>query len=219
MSVLILAVLLACADASTQPATPRGHDPWVFRCTLDDKPRMVVAALAPDWWIAFDAQAGAFHKAWVGQVNFTGTVYDTRHGPQPKSIGDALFATEPVRILPAASDSPIDIRWRWRGYRFIDGEVQFELSGAAPDGRELTLTLSPRILGEPDAPSGLRLVAQATGLRSGERAVLTLVDLDRDRVARGRIGAAEPFPMGARFEMRFTPADGPAVLDLEVAHP
>lgn len=197
---------------TTAPAALRGHDPWVFRCALDQRPRMVVAAVAPGWWIAFDATTGAFHKAWEGEVQFTGTVYDTRHGPQPRSVGEPLFAGEPVRIV-GSSQTALPIRWQWRGYRFVDGEVEFLLAGAMPDGRAIGLAISPRVYRSAERPEGIRLVISPTGLRAGEKAILPLVEVNRARVTAGRLRDGEAFQLGQRFELTITE---PSTLDLEI---
>ncbi|MEL7240591.1 MAG: hypothetical protein AAGK78_17165, partial [Planctomycetota bacterium] len=68
----------------------RGRDPWVFRCTLDGRPRVIVVALGQDLWAAYDATTCNVYKVWSGDINLTGSVYDTRHGPQPKSVGTTL---------------------------------------------------------------------------------------------------------------------------------
>lgn len=122
----LLLACLAFAAPATAPTVERGHDPWIFRCALDRQPRMVVAALAPNWWLAFDAQSCRIYKVWRGQIRFTGTVYDTRHGPQPQSVGDPLLSSGPPL---AGGDAPV----RWRGYRLVNGQVVFgfEVGGAA----------------------------------------------------------------------------------------
>jgi hypothetical protein len=173
---------------------------------------MVVAAVGPGWWVAFDATSGAIHRAWEGEVQFTGTVYDTRHGPQPRSVGEALFSSEPVRIV-GSSQAGMAINWRWRGYRFVEGEVEFLLVGAMPDGREIGVSISPRVYGPADRPDGIRLVVAATGLRAGEKAILPLVEVNRDRIVAGRLSDGEPFQLGRRFELTVT---GATTLDLEI---
>ncbi|CAG0970842.1 hypothetical protein PHYC_01239 [Phycisphaerales bacterium] len=68
--------LLAGASALAQPATPRGRDPWVFRCLFEDRTRMLIVAPRPNIWIAFNTATGAVHKAWEGEMVFRGKVWD-----------------------------------------------------------------------------------------------------------------------------------------------
>ena len=144
-----LASLVAWADGEGRPASPnpdlsqrlqaeaeraaagesaeaeRGWDPWVFRCVLDRRPRVVVVALADDLWAAWDATTCSLYKVWPGGMNFTGSVYDTRHGPQPQTDGDAIETfgegeqwkqtTVGENVVRGGPVSP-----RWLGYR-VDG--------------------------------------------------------------------------------------------------
>ncbi len=114
--ILLLAVIGLAAAASAAPE--RGRDPFAFRAVLDEHPRMLVLALRPDFWVAYDAERAALYKVWEGGVHFTGAVYDWLHGPQPTSQGRAWLVSpweEPWelrldgRVLPA--------RVRWRGHR------------------------------------------------------------------------------------------------------
>jgi len=65
----------------------RESDSWVFRSVLDERPRMVTLALNERLWAAFDAATCTLYKTWDGDVEFTGAVYDTVHGPQPRVRG------------------------------------------------------------------------------------------------------------------------------------
>ena len=65
----------------------RPHDPWVFRCVLDRRPRMIVAALDRWMWVAYDAATCELYRVWSGGVNFEGSVYTGAHGPQPTTYG------------------------------------------------------------------------------------------------------------------------------------
>jgi len=103
-----VASLLLADPPATAPATPPAQptsrpvaaaQPRVFRCTLDGNPRTVVVELGPDLWMAFDADRCQVRKVWRGDVVLTGTVYDTKHGPQPKSRGDVLWDEPPRESL------------------------------------------------------------------------------------------------------------------------
>ena len=65
----------------------RGHAPWVLRGNLDDRPRMLMFALAPGIWAAYDTQGQSLYQVWQGGVQFEGAVFNQQHGPQPRSEG------------------------------------------------------------------------------------------------------------------------------------
>lgn len=65
----------------------RGHAPWVIRGNLDDRPRVIKFALAPQLWAAYDTEAMSLYQVWQGDVLFNGAAYNYKHGPQPASSG------------------------------------------------------------------------------------------------------------------------------------
>ena len=72
----------------------RGHAPWVIRGNLDDRPRILKFALAPDLWAAYDIETASLYQVWEGDIEFAGAAYDYRHGPQPTSRGNAFVRNE-----------------------------------------------------------------------------------------------------------------------------
>ena len=129
---------------------PRPRDPWVFRCVLDDNPRMVVLALGEDLWASYDAHTCRFDKFWRGDVDFKGSVWDDVHGPQPESVGDTL------------TYGPLEDRWKLRrsghdfetttqflGYSIIDDQchLHYRLSGG---GGSVRVTEIPEVRVEED---------------------------------------------------------------------
>jgi len=114
----------ATAQVETAQATSRPVDPWVFRCTLEGRPRMLVVALSQDVWLAFDTQDGKLIYAWTGDVEFTGTVYDTRHGPQPRVRGKPLMGEpDTQRHVIMLKDQTDSRDYRFVGYRFENNQV------------------------------------------------------------------------------------------------
>jgi hypothetical protein len=220
----LLALLLLLVDPATTAPAIRGHDPWVFRCALDRQPRMVVVAVAPGWWVAFDAARGSIYKAWEGEVEFTGTVYDTRHGPQPRAIGETLFESRPIRIVGADGDPAFDAKWQWRGYRFVEGEVELSISCKAPDSREIVAVLSPRVLIGDGRPV-LRIAIKVSGLDNSERAEFAVCNMNSARISSGRMGFGggsvestfAPFSTTEDHVARIGPLSNPVVFDLEIA--
>jgi hypothetical protein len=147
--VLLLAALGIAAAASAAPE--RGRDPFVFRAVLDERPRMLVLALRPDFWVAYDAERAALYKVWEGGVHFTGAVYDWLHGPQPTSQGRAFWVSpweEPWEI--ALGGRTLPARVRWRGHRLSEAGVTLLLDERtlpvravelSPDRRRILLAL------------------------------------------------------------------------------
>lgn len=66
------------AGAAGAAEFTRGQDPWVFHTNLDGQSRRWVAALAPKFWVAYDAQSGSLAQVWDGGVNLDGAVYNAQ---------------------------------------------------------------------------------------------------------------------------------------------
>ena len=69
----------------------RPNDPWVFRSVLDKQPRMITFALNDHLWVSYSTDSCSLYKAWGGSTDFSGAVYNMRHGPHPMSIGASWF--------------------------------------------------------------------------------------------------------------------------------
>ena len=94
-SLFICLFLFSCQpDPEPDFDADRPYSPWVFRSVLDLQPRMLTAALSDEVWAAYHADNGALYKVWKGNVELTGAVYDTQHGPQPVSMGNGYFVNE-----------------------------------------------------------------------------------------------------------------------------
>lgn len=153
-----------------QSAAPqRGHEPWVFRCVLDRRPRVVVAALSDDLWAAWDATTCGLYKVFPGEaqgggMNFTGSVYDTRHGPQPQTKGNALDTFGGSDLLQLWKDGqPVDIDPQWAGYA-VDGDDSLTLRYQfTVDGHQVEVRETPQVVG----PRTLRRNVSVQGLPSG----------------------------------------------------
>ena len=113
----------------------RGHSPWVIRSSLDGRPRMLSIALAEGLWLAYSTETASIHQFWRGDVDFTGPVYDARHGFEPTSRGET-YARPPTptawRIRSGGQWTPADIRWRGHGFDPANGAlwIRFELRDA-----------------------------------------------------------------------------------------
>ncbi len=151
------------------PVTQRPHQPWVFRCVLDRRARTVVVALSNDVWAAWDAETCDLYKVWSGEaagegkggMKFTGTVYDTRHGPQPQTQGEVFdsFATSSWTVL--RDGQPVEATPRWLGHR-VDGteSVTLKRELRLDDETVVTISESPEAAG----PRALRRMFKVEGL-------------------------------------------------------
>jgi len=123
----LVASLTACNQDSDTSTSSEGRpiDTWVFRSVLDQKPRMLVAALHKDLYVAYDTPRAGMYKAWKGIVNFQGAVYDGAHGPQPTSVGDAylLDESEDSSWMYDDGQGPIVPEVHYKGHSIHDGQL------------------------------------------------------------------------------------------------
>jgi hypothetical protein len=197
---LMLLVAGAAAIAATQPAEPhaasnsgeRPRDPWVFRCVLDKRPRMVVIALHKNLWVAYDATTCSLYKAWKGDVKFQGAVYDHVHGPQPAVRGVAMLdGVEGNNWIMHHQGSQLECTAIWMGYRIVNDQVtllyQIHSPGITPvqieeridveaphDGDQVNLSRSFRTINVPDNCSVAVKMPLMNARGNGQRVRLTL---------------------------------------------
>lgn len=206
---LTLLVLGAAAIAATQPAAPnpggRPRDPWVFRCVLDQRPRMVVIALHENLWVAYDATTCSLYKAWKGDVKFQGAVYDHVHGPQPVVRGQPMVDEIAEPWIVRRNGNDIECEFHWKGYRIqhdqvtllyqiqlevessIDVEEQVE--AVAADAKTISLQ---RQFTTANVPTGVTLlVPTAARQPTGETMTVTV----NDRVLKGDDASAALLPV------------------------
>lgn len=141
-----LLTLWSCQDSKRKIERP--HDPWVFRSVLDQKPRMVTAALSDDIWVAYDARTGSLYKAWKGGVNFDGAVYTTVHGPQPTSKGYAYYtdSNEDIEWFLVDGDQVIKPEVNYKGHKFSDDQVVFTYQLITKEGKVITVKETPEVI-------------------------------------------------------------------------
>lgn len=97
----------------------RGRSPWVLRASLDGRPRILLAALAPERWLAYSTETGSIHRFWQGGVDFEGAVFDARHGGEPMSRGLAYWSpgtTTAWRVREGERWVSARVRWRAHGF-------------------------------------------------------------------------------------------------------
>lgn len=120
---LLLPLSVAAQGLERQPfRVERARDPYVFRCTLDGRPRIVTLALSNEMWAAWDARTCSLYKVWKGGVVFDGAVYTTVHGPTPTTRGaEYARGVEGDVWLARIGDQMATARAVWRGYR-LEGD-------------------------------------------------------------------------------------------------
>ncbi len=133
-------MMLLAALALLAGETHRPRDPWVFRCVLDQHPRMVTLALSDEMWVAYDATHCGLYKAWKGGVHFDGPVYTTVHGPQPTTQGTSYVDGVDGDVWSVNGQLA---KARWKGYRFNGEHVALEYEIPLPDGRKVAVQESP----------------------------------------------------------------------------
>ena len=134
----------------------RPNDPWVFRSVLDKQPRMITVALNKNLWISYSTDRCALYKAWKGGVNFDGTVWNMRHGPQPTTRGNAWFENEIARPWLIESNGKADTATtEYKGHRFTkDGHTQIFYDLVNSAGQRIRVNEQPEYV-EKDGQVGL----------------------------------------------------------------
>ena len=173
----LLLALLSCTTDTTEKTSnqtqidygyDRAHNPWVFRSVLDEKPRMITLALNENLWLAYSTQNCAIYKAWKGFVNFDGAVYNTVHGPQPNTIGDAFFVNEFDNPWVATKDGAAqELNIQYRGHSFVKGQVEMNYEFTLPDGKKFTVSEKPEYTVNDSGLKGLERNFEVKGLPQG----------------------------------------------------
>lgn len=166
------------ADGSVRRGPSNAAEPWVFRTVLDERSRVIVAALGDAAWAAWDTEACKLYQVWrpgPDGVKLTGAVYDGEHGPQPSTDGQRYH--EESRDAAWFIDAGAPARIQYRGHRFggpervsfiyqlalpgKDAEVVVEESPSLGIGRNAVLVRSFRISGlPPSAKISLKLAGE-----------------------------------------------------------
>ncbi|MEK7950773.1 hypothetical protein [Luteolibacter soli] len=122
---LLLLPLLATPSPAVGPV--RGRDPWAFRLTLENKTRMLVAALRSDLWVAYNPANGTLHKVWNGGIQFRGKVWD--FGQQNSATtGTTYHLLKKAFLFSATNETIIPAGWSATG---ITTGTSWNLSTAA----------------------------------------------------------------------------------------
>lgn len=149
----LIAVLLgvwyfACTSGDSSAQVARPNDPWVFRSVLDKQPRMITFALNDQMWASYSTDSCSLYKVWAGSTDFSGAVYNMRHGPQPMSVGAAWFENaqrQPWSVtLGGKTESP---RTDYKGHRYTkDGHAELMYDLVLADGQRIRINERPEYL-------------------------------------------------------------------------
>ena len=157
----------ASCHSRNQPVE-RGHEPWVFRSVLDERPRMLTLALGKDFWIAYDAGKAALYKVWQDGVKFDGAVYTTAHGPQPTSIGDAYLISPdemPWRLVENGRETLP--RVQYRGHRYYGAQATLRYELIPESGQPITVEERPEYRHDDNGKPGLERTFTLSGVPKG----------------------------------------------------
>ncbi|MCB9831739.1 MAG: ThuA domain-containing protein [Planctomycetes bacterium] len=115
-----------CTSFGLEPFTTHGRhprSPWVLRCVLDGRARMIVIGLDEMMNVAWDATHCEPYEIWGGGLKLQGAVFDAVHGPQPQIQGLPFFRNEVIASSPVVVGGE-GRRYRFLGYRFDeDGRI------------------------------------------------------------------------------------------------
>jgi cytochrome c len=145
----------------------------VFRSVLDKQPRMITFALNDRLWVAYSTDSCALYKAWSGSVDFTGAVYNMRHGPQPVSVGNSWFENahpQPWSVtLNGKTERP---RTDYKGHRYTpDGQAEIMFDLVLADGQRIRVNERPEYV-ERDRQPGLERTFRLENCPAGAKVVL-----------------------------------------------
>ena len=148
IAVLLGVWYLATRSTGSSSAIARPNDPWVFRSVIDKQPRMVTFALNDNLWVSYSTDSCSLYKVWSGSTDFTGAVYNMRHGPQPMSVGSAWFENnhrQPWNVtIGGKTESP---QTDYKGHRYTkDGHAELMYDLVLTDGQRIRINERPEYI-------------------------------------------------------------------------
>lgn len=125
--ILVLICLISIGYTSVFSQN-RPKEAWVFRSVLDKRARVITVALNKELYVAYDGNNGGIFKIWKDGVNYSGTIWDTKHGPQPLSNGRPYtegIVDEQVWFL-SKNGTKIPSIVQFKGYVWKNNKVTFK---------------------------------------------------------------------------------------------
>lgn len=167
IAIASLALISACQPDS--PDTASIQSPAMsgkmraFRSVLDGKPRVLTVRLSDDLSLAYDTSAGTLFKVWDGQVNFSGPVYDQKHGPQPTTPRRDYLLNESARWQGGVEYLGYRLNGDTTTLLYGSGQVQIEETpGYRPEADSVVVTRQFHTRGGSAVMSGLKLPERFT---------------------------------------------------------
>jgi cytochrome c len=144
----LLGVWYFAAKSGKQQAPSRPNDPWVFRSVLDNQARMITFALDDHLWASYSTDSCSLYKVWAGGTDFTGAVYNMRHGPQPMSVGAAWFENQYRRPWSVSIGGKTEYpQTDYKGHRYTkDGHAELMYDLVLSDGKRIRVNERPEYL-------------------------------------------------------------------------
>jgi cytochrome c len=147
---LALLALPACRQSEESGpnfSENRGADPWVIRSVFDGEPRMLTLALGRNFWVAYSTQTGQLRRVWRDGVDWTGAVFDARHGVQPVSKGRAWWIGEASERWGLTRGGLRQrAAYQYLGHRYEDDRVVLRFRLIASDGQSVVVDESPEFI-------------------------------------------------------------------------
>ncbi len=173
---LILAVVQIISCSNNKQVGPTGPDrptePWAFRSVLDTQARMLTLALNDNLWVAYHTDSCSLYKAWKGYVQLQGAVYNTNHGPQPISIGDAWLVNpylHPWSVMHDGKEVLQEVRYG--GHAIHKGRAQLLYNLILNDGKIIRINEQPEYV-EKDGQQGLERAFTVQDLPDGDEVII-----------------------------------------------
>ncbi len=95
--------------SGTSVAPLRPHSPWVFRTLMENRTRMLVAALHPNLWVSYNPGNCCIDRAWTGGMRFFGKVFDDSQ--KNSWINGPLYHRYPNSIFEATDEAVFPGGW------------------------------------------------------------------------------------------------------------
>lgn len=120
-------------DPASVPVS-RPRDPWVFRVVMENRTRMLVAALHSDLWLSFSPDNCGVDRVWSGGMDFKGKVFPD-FSQKNSWVSGVVHHRAPNAIFEATDESTIPPGWS------VSGGLDTDISRSMSDGQRY---LSPQ---------------------------------------------------------------------------
>ncbi len=149
--------------------------PPVFRCVLDEEPRMLVLQLLPNLWAAYRTDHLALRRVWRDGVRLRGAAYNRQHGPQPISTGPAYLHTSAMNPWSLVDSQGIrEAVFQYRGHIRNDNKTTLMLEVRRPDQSVLTIHETPEVVFHESGTLGFKRTFSVEGARPDEQVRLAV---------------------------------------------